>query len=382
MTQSPWLLLALFLAIAAGFFLGRMETRRRRRLRRKSYDRVPDFSLGTGRDLTLEALLGATDSDPDGLDTRLAMGRLFRRRGELDRATRLHQGLLDNAALPEGVREDAALELARDYLAAGLLDRAESVLQYMVDHGSRHAPLAMRHLMSLFEQERDWHSALSVGELLLRRDASVAPVLAHYCCELAERLGEDEYNARRRLLHRALTFDPASARASILQGRLEAGAGNAGRALRAFRRVRRQAPQYLPLVLDDLIASYTALEREDELFDTLLDISLEHPSGALLRRLLPKLVQRGGEEEALRFLTSYLQRHPSLEGLGELAGLALAQAGEAGAGTAQTQSFQLLRELTRHRLNTYQCSQCGYRATQLHWHCPGCKQWNTFTLGQ
>ena len=181
MISSPWLLLALFLAIAAGFFLGRMETRRRRRLRRGPRG-LPTFlsrdTTTSPRDHALEALLSSTDTDPDTVDTHLAMGRLFRKRGELERATRLHQRMADNPELPETVREDAALELARDYLSAGLLDRAEALLQHMVDHGNRHAPLAMRQLMMLFEQERDWHSALNTGERLLRRDASVAPVLA------------------------------------------------------------------------------------------------------------------------------------------------------------------------------------------------------------
>lgn len=389
MISSPWLLLALFLAIAAGFFLGRMETRRRRRLRRGPRG-LPTFlsrdTTTSPRDHALEALLSSTDTDPDTVDTHLAMGRLFRKRGELERATRLHQRMADNPELPETVREDAALELARDYLSAGLLDRAEALLQHMVDHGNRHAPLAMRQLMMLFEQERDWHSALSTGERLLRRDASVAPVLAHYCCELAERLNPREENARRRLLHRALTFDPGCARASMLQGQLERAAGHPERALRAFRRVRRQAPQHLPLVLNDLAASYQDLEREDELFDMLLDLSLAHPSSALLRRLIPLLVARGGEGEAVRFLTSYLQQHPSLEGLGELAALALSGEGSSEAlaesgntqARAQEQSLRLLRALTERSASTgYQCSQCGYRATKMHWHCPSCKHWNT-----
>ena len=379
MNSSPlWLLLVLFVAIAAGFFLGRLENRRRRRVRRTG---GLNYSFGDQPDHAIDALFshrnGRDASDPDTVDTHLAMGRLFRKRGELDRATRIHQRMLDNGALPENVREDVELELARDFLAAGLLDRAEHVLLHMVDVGSQHSPLAMRHLMSLYEQERDWHSALAMGERLLPRDSSVGPILAQYCCELADSLrGIDETNPRRRLLRRALMFDPGNARASILKGRLELAAGNHGSALRAFRRLRGQ-PEYFDMVLDDIQACLDALGRQNEMLDLLLDASLDHPSGVVLSRLIQQLKERGGQEEAHRFLGQYLQRYPSLHGLSEM--IALQQTPGA-AGEGANQPLDILRAISA-RLGSdiprYQCTQCGYKARKLHWQCPGCKSWST-----
>ena len=377
MNTSLWPLLILFAAIAAGFFLGRMETRRRRRVRHKG---GLNYGLSSQPDHALDALLSSRDTDPDTVDTHLAMGRLFRKRGELDRATRIHQRMLDNGALPESVREDVELELARDFLAAGLHDRAEHVLLHMVDVGSHHARLAMRHLMSLYEQERDWHSALAIGERLLPRDSSVAPILAHYCCELADSLrSHDELNPRRRLLRRALTFDPGSARASLLKGRLELAAGNHNSALRAFLRLRNQR-EYLELALDDIQTCCDALDRQDDLFDLLLDASLDQPSGAVLSRLIQQLKARGGQQEASRFLSQYLKRYPSLHGLTEMAAL---QQGDPTAEEGTDQPLDILRTLSARLANDtprYQCTQCGYKARKLHWQCPGCKSWSTLRI--
>ncbi|AJD48551.1 tetratricopeptide repeat protein [Isoalcanivorax pacificus W11-5] len=375
MQTSLWLLALLFAAIAIGFLLGRLDRFPRRR-KSRALPRSVDFLLGEPSDRTLRAMVENLDTHPDTLDTHLALGRLFRKRGELDRATLIHQGMLDNSRLPEKVREDVELELARDFLSAGLFDRAEQVLQHMVDHDGRHAAVAMRHLMSIFEQERDWHSALAIGERLLRRNRDVAPVLAQYCCELAERLtAQQELNAARRLLRRALAFDGQCVRASLLQGRLEIQAGYWDNALRALRRVRRQNPLFLDQVLDDLERCYRALGREEDMLSFLLDACLETPSNALVVRLAGILRERAGEREASLFLAQYMKKFPSVQGLNEI----IEMNRDTTQGNAR-EYLDTLRTLTQRLLAerpVYHCVQCGFRPHALHWQCPGCKGWAT-----
>lgn len=380
MAGGVWLLSFLFIAIAVGFLLGRLDGRRRQRRRllslSRNYARGLDFLLGEQHDQAIETFVRNLEINEHTYETHLALGRMFRKRGELDRATSLHQNLLDSPRLPDELKEDVQLELARDFLAAGLLDRAESIFQAMVDSESRHADAAMRHLMAIFEAEKDWHSALTVGEKLLRRDRGIAPTLAHYCCELAERLDQQtQANAARRLLRRALFFDEDCVRASLLQGRLELARGNPDTALRAFKRVRGQDPEFFDEVLDDLEECYRRLGREEELVTFLLECCSEHPSTALILKLSARLRERVGDEEAAELVTRYMQHHPTVRGMREMVELSMRRGDD-----ADHEQLGILRQLSERLLAgevQYQCHRCGFEARSLHWQCPGCKGWGT-----
>ena len=370
----------LFIAIASGFLLGRLDGRRRQKKRVSSitrdYARGLNFLLGEQPDRAMETFVGSLEVNEHTFETHLALGRLFRRRGEIDRATTIHQNLLDSGELSEALYQDVELELARDFLAAGLYDRAEMLFQKMVEAGGRHAAEAMRQLMHIFETEKDWNSALAVGEKLRRHDASVNPVLAHYCCELAiglQRTGET--NAARRVLRRALSFDSQCARASELQGRLEMSQQNWSQALRFFKRIRRQDTAFFDEVLDDIETCYRRLEREEELVQYLLQCSIDRPSTALVLKLAGQLRERLGEKEAAEFIQRYLQSHPSVRGLREFVEMNMGRTD-----IGDTGQFAIMRQLTDRLLERnveYQCRQCGFESQALHWHCPGCKSWGT-----
>lgn len=380
MTPDVWLWPLFFLAIAIGYVLGRYEGRRRQRKRMASlsrdYVRGLNFLLNEQPDQAVEALVSSLEVGEHTLETHLALGRLFRKRGELDRATRVHQHLLATGHLPLAAREDVELELARDYMTGGLFDRAEMIFQRMVERDSRHSVTAMHKLLSLFEQERDWNSALAIGEKLVRRDDSVAPVLAHYCCELAARMTrDDERNAARRTLRRALTFDPQCARASLMQGRLEMEAGHRENALRAFKRLRTQDPVVFDEVLDDVAECYDALDRETELVEYLTRCSAEQPSTAVMLKLAERLQKRYGEREASLFIGEYMKAHPSVRGLQRIVEMNREETG--GAAREHLDILQRLTDRLLSEQSNYQCRSCGFEARSLHWQCPGCKQWGT-----
>lgn len=379
MEQPIWIAL-FFIAIAIGYALGRRDRRRRHSNRMKNlsheYMRGLNFLLNEQPDKAVDIFVNSLDVNANTIDTHLGLARLFRKRGEVDRATRIHSNLLEQQDLPAEVREDVQLELARDYIAAGVLDRAEIILQEMLERGTRCEAQVMRHLMSIFEQEKDWHNALAVGDRLMVRDNTVAPVLAHYCCELAERLdGEDQMNSARRTLRRALAYDPGCVRANLILGRYEMNEHQWDNAIRAFRRIRRQDASFFDEVLDDLERCYVALGREAQLDKLLAKVAIDHPSTSVVLKLAERLHSRYGEKAASVFIADYMKAHPTVRGLSRIIEMNIGHT----EGSAR-EHFGILQSLTQQLLSEqsfYQCGHCGFDAHHLHWQCPTCKHWGT-----
>ena len=379
MNNPEWLLI-FFVAIAVGYWLGLRDGRRRQARRTEGLSRQYlqglNFLLNEEPDKAVDIFVNSLDVNEYTVETHLSLARLFRKRGELDRATLIHNSLLESGKLPEPVRDDVELELARDYMAGGLFDRAEGILQQMLERGTQHRDAVMRALMQLFEQEKDWHNALGIGDRLLREDADVAPVLAHYCCEMAERMhGEAERNAARRTLRRALAYDPGCVRASLQLGQVEMAAGNHEAAARAWRRVRRQDRVYFGLVLDDLESAYEAMNKGEEFTRYLAKVCVEQPGTAVVLKLAHRLRQRYGEKAASLFIADYMKAHPTVKGLDRIIDLNMHQA----EGPAR-EHLGILKNLTASllaRQATYQCGDCGFEAHRIHWQCPTCKHWGT-----
>ena len=378
----------LFAAIVIGWALGRRSAVQAaafsdyfsgRRGAPHSEDRAPD-SIADG-----------LAADGGSAQSRIALGVQLRRRGEVDGAVRVHQDVLARPSLPVDDAVRARLELARDYISAGLLDRAEELLLEIVRDFPGQSPAGQSHLLEIYEIERDWRRAVDVAKALLprklqrdrgarnglpERGQKPALRLAHYCCELAEeaRFGGDPGTARQ-LLQDALAYDKLCVRASMQLSQLEYDAGHYREAAQALQRVRVQDPDYLPATIDLLRKCYDQLGDQQSLRAYLLECLAVRPTPGLVAAVARDMACADGAAAASRFLADQLLKHPSLGGLSQLIDLQL----EATEGKSR-EDFAMLQNLARSLVASrpsYRCGHCGFAGKHLHWHCPGCKHWGS-----
>ncbi len=378
--MDTWLFFLFFAAIAVGYGLGRYGrlAKRKRHLEKlgSDYARGINFLLNDQPDRAVDVLTKCLVVDEHTLETHLSLARVFRRRGELDRATRIHQNLLDNDALSASARDDVMLELALDYQSGGVLDRAEALLQDMVEKGSRKRFIAMRSLLQIFEQEKDWQSALSTGKQLLAHNRKMSSVLAHYCCELAQlQLQQAQYRAAGRALKRALRFDRQCARAWLLTGKVEAEAGHYKLAQSAYLTLYTLDGALFDAFLGEIEAVYRQHHGETEWLRFLADACVKQPTTARVLRLVSGLEQYYGEAEAAHLLAEYMKENPSVQGLRRYIDLTFDDAAE------PLQEYLYLVRRSTHVLpdndRVHLCNNCGFQAKQMHWQCPSCKRWGS-----
>jgi lipopolysaccharide assembly protein B len=372
---TEWLLLLLPVAAASGWWAAR-----RGGPRRPAPGAVPDaaflrglsYLLDQRPDKAIDVFLRMAEVDGETMEIHLALGSLFRRRGEVERAIRIHQNLVARPGLDRAQRGFALYELAQDYMRAGLFDRAESLLQELSEiepQGRR----ALKALVEIYQQEKDWARALSVAERLKQLTGRpMAVQIAQYHCELAEE--SLKAGARQEAdghLRAAQAVHPQCVRATLLQARIELDRGDADAALGLCRRAAEQAPQYIPDVLPQLLAALGRLEGADVEAE-LRRLYQGHPSPALMSALTDRIARDQGTAAALAFLSQHLKEHADLAALERLLDLQ----GGAGGSPHQATVLRVVARL-RARQPAYQCDQCGFVARRLHWQCPSCKHWGT-----
>ncbi|ODU41859.1 MAG: lipopolysaccharide assembly protein LapB [Lysobacteraceae bacterium SCN 69-48] len=303
------------------------------------------------------------------------MGHLFRRRGEVDRAIRLHQALAQRPDLSDLQKIQALSALGEDYMRAGLLDRAETVFNDLAQLDQR-APQALRHLIGIYQSERDWEKA--IGNATRFEEVSGEPMgklIGQFECELADRhRANGEIEAARAALARAYAADPTSVRAGIAEGRIEAEAGNPQGAIRALERAARHDPEYLPVILPMLLENYTRAGERTGARAFLSEMS-EHYRGIAPVLALTRMVEtEEGVSAARRFLAEQLKDRPSVRGEAALIDLSLADRADA---EATLHDLKLVTDQLLVRNPSYRCNRCGFGARSHHWQCPSCKEWGT-----
>jgi len=349
-----------------------------------------NYLLDSRHDGAIDAFIDALEVNSETLETHIALGNLLRRRGEVARAIRIHQNLLARPSLPRAQVHQAHLELALDYISAGLLDRAERLLLDLVEESPAQRQISRRYLLDIYQSERDWPRAIEIARGLLPRKGllgstqeesespgqSVAVMLAHFQCELAEaRRAGGDLDAARELLVEALEFDPGCVRASIMLGAVERDAGHFKSGIKALRRVAQQDPDYVYETVPILRDCYVQLGDEAPMRSYLRTCLENHPSPPLVLAVTEQIREVDGEEAATLFLTRQLERLPSLRGVEKLLHLQASKA-DAEQKAQLTQVQGLVQRILEQR-PTYRCGHCGFSGQQLHWFCPGCRYWGT-----
>lgn len=323
----------------------------------------------------LDAPVGLSSADATP-EVQLTLGNLFRRRGEVDRAIELHEGLLARTDLPAALRDEAAFELAEDYQQAGLMERAEGHWQVLAAGRGPRAAAAAQELLTLAEQGRDWSQAIVLATRLEAiQGASCRPRIAHYHCERAEAaLQAGDLALAQREARQAQIEDARAARPRWLQGRIAEAQGNLREAVRAYQAAMELDGRYVEDVLPALEQAYLALGDEAGLAQALRDLEALHPGPALVTARARAAVRQGSD--AIPVLAEGLKRHPSravlkafLETMAPLENVRVL-----GLSDAALALGKALEAMERSQ-PAYLCDQCGFTPRSRFWQCPSCRQW-------
>ena len=379
LNQWFWFVLLLPLAALTGWVVGRRGGQRHgdTQVSRLSstYFRGLNYLLNEQPDKAIELFLHIAELDKETFETQVALGHLFRRRGEVDRAIRLHQGLVQRNDLSDQQRVQALLALGEDYMKSGLLDRAETVFTDLARIDER-APQALKHLLGIYQAERDWERAIDNATRYEEVTGEpMGKLVAQFECELAERhRANGDLDAARAAIARAYQADAGCVRAGILEGRIEAGDGNPDAAIRAYERAARHDPDYLPEFLPSLLACYGEVGDTAGARAFLAEMS-EHYRGIAPVLALTGLIEaQEGAQAARDYLGRQLKDRPSVRGEAALIDLTLAVGADS---TATLHDLKHITDQLLVRNPSYRCTRCGFGARTHHWQCPSCKEWGT-----
>jgi lipopolysaccharide biosynthesis regulator YciM len=374
-----WWLLGFPLFFALGWLAARIDIKQllsESRALPMSYFKGLNFLLNEQPDKAIEAFIELVKVDPHTVELHFALGSLFRRRGETERAIRMHENLLDRPDLGREQRLHALYELAQDYLKAGLLDRAEDLFAKL--EGTPYEQQGLKFLLDIYEQEKDWKKAIAISRKMdTVTGQSSAKDIANYYCELAAaEMTHSRWDAARAYLQEALSVNRKCARASILEGEIEVAQGKPERAIESWKRIEQQKPAYLALIADKLLAAYRQTGRLEEGVQVLRSYLASYPSLDLLNVTFQTELENKGAEPAYRLVRDELARNPTLLGLDKLLEAQLLDAP-----AERRNDLQLIKNLVHQHtrsLALYRCEVCGFKARQFYWHCPACNGWETY----
>ena len=372
-----WQLLFFPLFFALGWAAARIDIRhvvKESRALPRSYFRGLNFLLNEQPDRAIEAFVDAVKVDPHTIELHFALGSLFRRRGETDRAIRMHQNLLERDDLPQDLKLQAMAELGQDYLKAGLLDRAEEVFDKLRE--SDMVKEAKRNLLEIYQLEKDWMKAITIAAEL--PDIATQKEIAEYYCELAAaEMIRSRPDAAADYLKTALERNRKCVRASLLQGDIEAQQDRLEEAVACWLRIEQQDPTYLALAAQRLLDAYRKLARRDEGLQLLRGYLEHYHSLDLLDVVFQLVLESEGAEAAYCLVRDELKRNPTLLGFDKLIeARLLVTAPEMRADLELSKG--IVQGYTR-RLARYRCDNCGFKARQFYWRCPACGGWETYS---
>lgn len=373
------LLAALPVAAYFGWWLARTiqqkSASRKNRLFSSQYFQGLNYLLNEQPDKAIEVFLELAEVNEDTVETHMALGNLFRRRGEVDRAIRFHQNIIAKERLKPEQRTRALLELGEDYMRAGLLDRAELLFSELIERDA-HTPPALRSLLEIYQQEKDWPEALEQAERLEKITGEhMGDVMAQFCCEMADdSLAANDLEAVRRHIRQARRHHPECVRARLILAQLSSQEGEFVAAMDAYEEVADLDRDYIA----DMIGPYLdAAKQAGQLERARAQLEAwksDYNGISLTLKLSDFIAEEQGSDAAGKFLIDALANKPSVRGLDYL--IDLSRDGQLPAGSGD----DILKAVTSRLLQReprYRCSHCGFSGRTHHWVCPSCKRWST-----
>ncbi|MFV0547766.1 MAG: lipopolysaccharide assembly protein LapB [Limnobaculum xujianqingii] len=375
------LFLLLPVAAAYGWYMGRRGVQQERqqeanKLSRGYVDGV-NFLLSNQQDKAVDLFVDMLKEDGGAFEAHLTLGNLFRSRGEVDRAIRIHQSLIESASLTFEQRLLVTQQLGWDYMAAGLYDRAEQMFIQLIDEADFRVP-ALKQLLIIYQATSDWQQAIEMAEKLVKAGKDEFRLeIAHFYCELAlQAMGSEDLDKAMGLLKKAASADKNCARVSIMSGRIWIARGDDIKAINELERVIDQDKDFVSETIGMLYECYQRLQQPERWIEYLKRCVAENTGSEAELRLADMLEQTEGRDVAQTYINRQLQLHPTTRGFYRLMDYQLAEAEE---GRAK-ESLIVLREMVGEQIRIrprYRCEKCGLTANSLYWHCPSCRAWST-----
>lgn len=374
-----WWLISIPIFFSLGWIAARVDINQlisESRTLPKGYFKGLNFLLNEQPDKAIDAFIEIVKLDPETAELHFALGNLFRRRGEIERAIRVHQNLLARPDLPLEHQVHSQYELGQDYLKAGLLDRAEETFNQLVE--TTYGAQARRALLEIYQREKEWARAIEAALALQESGAGGRQKeIAQFYCELAQdELVHTHPDAALALLEKALATDRKNVRATLLMGDGYLAKGDVEAALLAWRRVEHQSVPHVALVAQRLMDGYRTVGRSQEGVNLLKSYLAEASSIDLLQVAFKAVLELEGPDAANQLISDEVRRMPTLLGLDKLLEARLMEAPP-----EMWPELSIIKNLVHtytQKLARYQCNYCGFKARQFYWQCPGCNHWETY----
>jgi lipopolysaccharide biosynthesis regulator YciM len=378
-TESTFLLAGLFLLLAAaGWAMGRFGERDEEDAPPPlniDYLKGLNFLLNEQTDQALEHFLEMVRVDDKTIETHFALGNLFRRRGEVDRAIRIHQNIIARPDLAAEARDQALFALAKDYLHAGLLDRAEKLFARLAQ-GSRYQVQALENLCRIYEQEKEWNKAIESGQALETLSGkSLALQIAHYYCELADAAARSkDYSSARQYVKKAQSGRPRTMRGALTRAHIARETNDFKTAIRLYHRIIEEHTYLISEALPEIVATYTSEGSMDGLDQALKSMLAKNPEMSSLVAYTAIVNNIGGTPVIDECVEDYILKEPTLAEFVDLHQL------DKEAGASHEAALEKVRSALSKLASAtprYQCQECGFSSQRLLWQCPSCRNWET-----
>ena len=380
-SQMPVLSLAI-IPVAIGFLWLLFRTTQKHKHQQSSlsseYFKGLNYLLNDEQGKALDVFVKLVESNWDTIDTHFALGKIYRKNGEMDKAIKIHQGLIARPSLPERYRSKILLELGYDYLGAGWFDRAEGLFKEVLIQDKK-SKEARHNLILIYQQEKDWFKAIDIAvDLFAENPALTGPMIAQYYCELAE-LSKAKGDISQLLNHanKALRYDTDCVRATILLADQEKASGEDKKAIKLYESIEKQDPVSVMLVIDSLLECHRNLSTQDKSYDYLLELQNRHENLFLQNVIASELEKLRGKAVAVEYLADKVRHQPSLVGIQKLISY---KEKDIDADDVFSDLSKAISIMQKDSLE-YRCNKCGFSSNTHYWLCPSCNNWGSVKPG-